>query len=192
MRQLFQKLAVAGVGAILLAGAASASIGNDHTGYNSDNDASVDAESKVELENDNDADVWNTINGMAKSGYNEAEKNTGNGTVDSGDAKGTVKVTTTANNNVSDLGGNGDMALPTVTNSTTGAESENHAWAKLESKVEIENDNDAQVNNDVCVTADSGHNEASKNTGSGSVDAGDAVLDLSVINTLNSSETTID
>lgn len=192
MKQLIAKLAVAGVGAVLLAGAASANIGNSHTGYESENDASVESENKVELDNDNDADIWNMINGMAKSGYNEAEENTGNGSVESGDAKGTVKITNTANNNVSDIDSCCSAALPNVTNDTTGAESENHAWVEMENKVEIDNDNDADVHNSVCVTADSGHNEASMNTGSGSVEAGDAVLDLSITNTLNSSDTTVD
>jgi len=194
MKELLKKAAIAGVGVFLLGGVAYANVGNDHTGYDSDNDASLESEYEAEVENDNDADIWNMIKGMASTGYNDAKYNTGNGEVDTGDAEGTVEIDNMANSNKTTVAGCGGCSFDgvDVTNSTTGADSHNDAWAKFEAEVKVENDNDADVDNHVCVTANSGSNDANYNTGNGGVTTGNSILDLAISNTLNTNETNVE
>lgn len=194
MKELLKKLAIAGAGLTLIAGIALANeVGNSNTGYNSDNDASIEEENEVEVENDNDAHIRNKIEGEAETGENEANKNTGDGDVKTGDADASVDITNDANNNVTDglccPGADGDNV---VTNDTTGAESDNDAWIHEENEVEVENENDAWICNDIELEAETGENEANMNTGDGSVDSGDASVDISIDNMVNSNQTSFE
>lgn len=192
MKTLLKKLALAVPALALVAGVAYAQVGNDHTGYDSENNASVEAENELDLEIDNDADIFNRIFAKANSGWNEAEKNTGDGEVETGDAAAAVEISNRANATVVDVenccDGVGGM---NVTNSWTGADSENNAWVEWENEVEIDVDNDADVNNCVEVNANTGGNEASKNTGNGSVSTGDASASVTVDNTVNANDITV-
>lgn len=191
MNKLPKSLVLAGVAVMLLGGVAFASVGNDHTGAESTNHSSVSVKNDGSIMNHNDADIWNNIKGWAKSGGNKADENTGDGSVTSGNASGTVKITNTANTNSSTLAAAQDMGSADVSNSVTGAESTNDAWVKVRNNMSIVNRNDADVHNNLCVTSNSGENKASENTGDGSVHAGGASLDMTITNTLNSNDVTV-
>jgi len=78
-----------------------------------------------------------------------------------------------------------------VKNSTTGAQSRNNVEVEKETKIEIENSNRACVTNDVSVIANTGKNKANSNTGSVSIDTGNATADLEITNDINSNDTTV-
>jgi hypothetical protein len=191
MKALPKALAMAGAAALLLGGVAFASVGNDHTGANSDNNTSVSLRNHASVTNNNDADIWNHIQGWSKSGGNKADRNTGDGSVSTGAASGTVTITNSANSNTASVSAPSDMDNVSVTNSTTGADSHNDAWVKVRNSVEVVNNNDGDVHNRLTLSSNSGENKATENTGDGSVDAGSASLTLTVSNTLNTNSVTV-
>jgi hypothetical protein len=192
MKGLLVKAAVAGLGTLLVSGFAFAAVGNDHTGAESENNASVETHNSAKVTAHSDADIRNVINGMLGTGHNKADRNTGNGTVHSGDASADVDINNKANNStVSITGTSMGVSMPSVTNSTTGAESENNAWVKTHNSLDIDVHNDGDVHNCVTVDNETGNNKASYNTGSGSVTSGDASLDFDLSTTLNTSSVTV-
>jgi hypothetical protein len=156
------------------------SVSNDHTGYKSDNDATVDINNDADLLQNNELRVNNDLDIKANTGDNSADKNTGDGSVTSGDADVDVVISTTGNTNDLSMSGMGGSSDFDISNDTTGAKSDNDA------KVDVDNDLDLTQKNDSCLTTDgdikaeSGENTADKNTGDGSVMGGDTEVDVQV------------
>lgn len=194
MNTILKRFALAIPGLALLGGIALADVGNENTGYDSHNDASLEMENETELDVENDADIFNRIFGEVKTGWNEADKNTGDGSVDTGDASADVMVTNRANATEALINGccSGGLGDIDIFNDTTGADSQNHAWVEVENKTEIDIDNDADVTNCIELKASTGGNSASKNTGNGSVSTGDASATVEVENTVNVNEVTVE
>jgi hypothetical protein len=76
-------------------------------------------------------------------------------------------------------------------NETTGPLSSNFCTVTNTNSVKVTNENDADIKNDVKVTANSGHNTASMNTLGGSVVTGNASVDASLSNTANVNTTSV-
>ncbi|OIP25461.1 hypothetical protein AUK11_00335 [bacterium CG2_30_37_16] len=162
----------------------SVSVGNKTTGYNSDNDAKVDIKNKFRLENKNRTDIDNYINACLNTGDNEANYNTGNGSVTSGDLSFKTKLASQVS-----LGSGGSLAMPTMgdvsaSNNKTGANSENDAIVKVENEMTIKNENNTSIDNKLCINANTGDNEANRNTGNGSVTSGDINGSVAVTSTV--------
>ena len=192
MKALLKSASLAALGTLLCGGFALAAVGNDHTGFNSENNATIEQESEARIETENDAHIMNEIDGMLRTGFNRSSYNTGNGKVYTGDADATVEVANKANESTVSIGGaSWGAAVPDVENSTTGAESENNAWIEVENELRVEVENDAHVDNDIAVMTSTGGNSSSYNTGSGEVSTGDASLHVDLSSTLNSSEVTV-
>jgi hypothetical protein len=193
MKKMLTTVAIAGSGVALLAGVTFASVGNDHTGYNSDNNASLKVENEASITNSNHYNVDNDIFGKANTGDNKAEKNTGDGSVDTGSTDFNVSVTNKGNSATTNLSGFGDMGTGSmsVTNSTTGADSNNNAWVKLENELKVYNHNYANVDNNIKLYSNTGDNKASFNTGDGSVSTGDSSATITLENNLNTINTTL-
>lgn len=73
----------------------------------------------------------------------------------------------------------------TTTNSGTGAFSDNVATQNSTSNTEVTNNNTAKIVNNVNVTADSGNNDSSYNTGAGEITTGNASVGLNLLNIAN-------
>ena len=188
MKGLLTKAAVAAVGTLLLGGFTFAAVGNDHTGFDSDNNANIDQTNTAAIVADNEADLENIVNGTLTSGANFSDYNTGNGSAKSGDASADISAENEANEAIVSLAIDGMfMDNPSVTNSVTGAQSTNNAWITSVNTLTVTTTNDANVDNEATVSADTGGNDASYNTGSGSVESGDASLEVSFSNKVNSS-----
>ncbi|KKQ95091.1 MAG: hypothetical protein UT66_C0005G0010 [candidate division CPR2 bacterium GW2011_GWC1_39_9] len=162
----------------------SISVGNKTTGYNSDNDAKVKISNKFKLKNENKTDIDNYINACLNTGDNEANYNTGNGSITSGDIDFETKLKSQV-----DLGSGGPLAMPkmgdiSAGNNKTGANSENDAIVNLTNKMTIENENKTNIDNKICINANTGDNEANYNTGNGSVTSGDISGSVAVTNTV--------
>lgn len=165
--------------------------GNETTGPESENEAKVEVENEVDVTQENNASVSNNVGIDADTGHNKAEKNTGDGSVQTGDVDVEVSVVNDLNENVLEIDGLGS-GDPSAVNDTTGPESENEAKVEIENDIEVLQENNLSVSNNVEVDADTGHNKANKNTGDGSVDTGDVEVDVVIENSGNSNEATIE
>lgn len=187
---------------------------NTNTGADSNNTASETANSQTDVGNSNKANIQNEIVANSSSGNNEASKNTGDGSVSTGDSNLILTLLNLANTNFIALPGGeivfffknilsnllGNFLVDPVsgetysltgsrvdaTNSNTGADSKNNASVELGNQTLITNTNDANLNNNLVLNSNTGNNEASKNTGNGSVTTGDSNVSLNLLNFLNS------
>jgi hypothetical protein len=149
---------------------------NDTTGADSNNEAEIEIESTKVLEQSNEAKIKNLIYQDLNTGDNEANKNTGMGSVSTGDVESVSLVQNQANQNMASVGGSGndggDPILSAV-NDTTGADSKNEAEIEVEISDWVVQSNRADILNDAGIFVNTGWNEANKNTGPGEVETGD-------------------
>jgi len=159
--------------------------GNDTTGFNSENKAKVKIDNKVEIDVDNDTSLDNKVKAWINTGNNESSYNTGSGTVSTGDASFEGEWKNSVNYGMVfpelNFGAGGSIE---VSNSTTGASSENEARVEVRNKVEVDVDNRVNVDNAFCLNANTGNNESSYNTGNGSVRTGDVSGSVNFTNTV--------
>lgn len=161
-------------------------VGNEKTGADSDNQANIKVKKDTVLEQHNSAFIVNDVKHDLNTGGNKANKNTGMGDISTGDADSVTLVDTSANDNVAHVGsGNGGTVL-TAGNDTTGADSENNAEVNLDLSNWMNQSNNGNVLNSVNVKANTGDNDANKNTGMGDVATGDIDTGVGVSSNLNS------
>src|SRR3989344_8475154 len=162
----------------------------------------------------NTADVTNDLLLVADSGTNETSHNTGgDNSITTGDANVVATVGNFVNNNISGAGevliavvnifGDliGDILLPesslaqsggtTVINSGNGSDSTNTGNVTIDTTQNTTQTNLATIQNNLDVIANTGDNEAIKNTagfanGDNVIDSGDASVDVNVVNIANS------
>lgn len=201
------------------------SAGNENTGADSTNNAGVNSGggplnspllgSSANISTDNKAKVNNDLVLSADSGNNNADYNTGNGNVKTGDADIVLTILNLINttfvtmpdgniaflfkNIYGDQNGNiifdpktGESydlngARVSADNSNTGANSNNSAIINSNESTTIKNNNDATVGNNFDLKANTGNNSASYNTGNGNIKTGDANVSLNLMNLVNSS-----
>ena len=85
------------------------------------------------------------------------------------------------------------LAGTTIEISGNGSSSTNDAQVTLEQQTTVVQENNADINNYVEVSADTGSNDANDNTGGDvDIDTGDATVDVSVSNTVNSNTASVD
>ncbi len=147
----------------------------------------------------NTADIYNDVDGSAKTGRNEAEHVTGgNVTIDTGDATSNVTVSTTANANVASVSGAGEgeegeggvLSARIVGN---GSDSTNTIDLDVNRSILVDQDNNADVDNYVDATAKTGKNEAEHITGGTvEINTGDADVTLEVDNMVNFNSANVD
>jgi len=147
------------------------------------------------LNNDLDVD--------AVTGDNQADANTGNAEIETGDANVGLTVVNTANTNIDGVktsefdvydDHSGDIVVDfadvaaggtSASNTSTGANSNNTANTDTNRSLTIVNDNDATVMSDVAIDAVTGQNTTNKNTGDASIETGDANVVANVLNLVN-------
>ena len=164
---------------------------NTDTGADSTNTADSTVDNDTEVDINNDADIDNIISVDALSGGNDADKNTGDGSVTSGDATIDGSLATDANSvSIGALECSTECDTISIgsigsSNSNTGADSDNTSNSTVSNDNNLDINNNADIDNLVMFDADSGGNSTSYNTGSGTIDAGDAELILTAINAAN-------
>lgn len=164
-------------------------------GSYSDNTAKLKTYNDVEVFQTNAAAVSNDIDTDAKTGDNDAERNTGGDvTIMTGNASTDVDVKTQANSNVANVGGNNggssDISLKILGN---GSKSDNDIYLRSNQSVVLVQDNAAYVYNDIDADAKTGHNDANDNTGGDvTIDTGDADVNVDVDNMVNFNAADID
>lgn len=155
-------------------------------GTKSDNDVNLGLKNSTWVVQDNDADVENDVEVKANTGKNYADDNTGGDVeIDTGKATALAVVKTMANANVAHVGGEGEGALELWVTGN-GSWSDTTLNIGLANETGIDQNNLANIENDVEVDANSGKNDADDNTGgSVSVDTGDAWAGAAVDTTAN-------
>lgn len=187
------------------------SILNSENGSDSENTGSVSVEDSEITIQDNDANLDNSLEVDSVSGKNSASKNVGNSEIDTGDANTSGTIMNSVNTNLegaivsefnvvddqmgdlildyeancvsgcSGFGGNVNME-----NSENGSDSENTTEVDLtDEKLTFQN-NDADVENNLDLSANTGENRTDNNTGGDStIETGDANVSGNVLNFLN-------
>jgi len=191
-------------------GTASASASNTGNGADSTNNASVDQTSSDATFQNNDAAVGNTLILAADTGNNDTNANTGgNNTIATGDANVNGNALTFANNNIS--GSNvvfgvvniygdlvGDIIFPeeafgccgttgaSAANTGNGADSENTASVSTTQTDNTFQANQATIDNNLTLNAETGSNDTNANTGGNNlISSGDTSVNASVLNVAN-------
>src|SRR4030042_2656187 len=202
----FDDIALAG----LFGGTFSSS--NDTTGADSTNNASTNATNSNTVLIDNEGNIVNNYYLDANTGNNTADKNTGDGSIATGDANVVLNLINFLNNVF--LGGGGELLLGVVNifgslsgdivltglngasgtpysygfssgNGTTGADSINDASTNLTNDTGISLSNSAEVLNNITLDANTGNNNADKNTGSGQINTGNTDVNLNLATITN-------
>jgi hypothetical protein len=174
-------------------GAGTIEVYNQNTGHGSENEAETKVDNDINLWNMNQASVANDADVKLNTGKNEADENTGNVTVDTGQAQSNVNIINGGGSNNNSTAINIDLSALSLTaaNATTGADSENEAEAKFENDISVGNKNSNLISNDVDVCNNTGENSASENTGTASLNTGNAISNVNIENQVNANQTLI-
>lgn len=156
-------------------------------GTGSDNEVELELESEVKVNQYNDAHVENEVKVESETGGNEAEDNTnGDVTIETGSTTSTVTVSTMANTNSARVMGGGDGMSLSALILDNGSDTDNEIELELENEVELDQQNWADILNDVVVESETGDNEAEDNTGGEvEIETGSATADITVDNMVN-------
>jgi len=135
-------------------------------GYDSNNGVNLNTTTKTTVKQSNSVQVKNNINQDANTGDNTVAKNTGADIdVETGGVKQSADVTTVAGGNSASVEACGCELDLEVVIEKNGADSENKVNLGVESKTELFQDNNINVENKVKQDADTGKNDIEKNTG---------------------------
>lgn len=170
--------------------------GNDQTraensgnGSFSSNDIDVNKSTSADVSQSNSADFYNTVHSDNNTGFNDANRNTGDGArILTGHAADSVDISNTANANIAHLGGNGNGLGSSleILNKGNGSASDNSIDVTKSNSVSVDQSNDAYFSNEVKSNNNTGDNFANDNTGGRvTIDTGNAFSDTSVSNKAN-------
>lgn len=154
-------------------------------GADSVNDVDVAQANVTVVAQTNTADISNKVDADADTGNNNANRNTGGDVdIDTGDASTTVGISNTVNSNEAEVGcctGDTEVLI-----SGNGSESDNHVDVFNLNQKDVFQDNRARIVNYVDADADTGNNDANRNTGGNvSIDTGDASTRVDIDNMAN-------
>lgn len=164
-------------------GAASASITGNGSGSNNDINYSVNNNTKVNISNN--ANIYNSIKGIANTGHNKANDNTGSSvSITTGD----ISVTDTIRNKSINIayveasaGTSGDVSMKIAGN---GSDSYNSIDFADDNNVEVNVDNNANIVNESSWDLSTGGNQANGNTSADvKIATGDIVYTSTIENT---------
>ena len=134
-------------------------------GSGSVSDVKVESENKVEVKQNNDANINNNVDVKGNTGGNEASGNVGGKVeIETGNATANVSVNNATNTNTASVQ-NCCGEATTVNITGNGSGSDNEVRLNQDNKVELDQDNDADIDNNVDVDAETGYNDANDNVG---------------------------
>jgi len=155
--------------------------GNGITGPYSTNRVLLQNTFDSNVYNSNTADIKNDVDVKSNTGYNDANTNTGPASIDTGDAWLGLVVGNHVNDNLTAIrGGAGGAGSNTAENSTTGPFSSNSVDIFNTFAGYVNNVNDMRVKNEVEAYANTGKNDANKNTLGGEIETGDSAAGVGV------------
>lgn len=166
-------------------GGATVNAENANTGADSTNTVDVNAESDVTLDITNNARIRNNLTVNADTGHNEANRNTGLGSVDTGDALAALHARNVANVTLAGIASTWANITAELANATTGADSTNTIDVTVNDERDVTILNNANVDTAIGAVANTGFNTANRNTLGGIVTTGAATIDAFIQNLLN-------
>lgn len=152
---------------------------NNNTGSDSTAEARVDETSSTSITSTNTSNTTNTFVFDLTSGDNEADDNTGDGTVESGDIAINARATTESNTNTGITVPAHDPGDAHASNSNTGSDSDADATINVNHSLTINANNFSDTINSADISANTGNNSASDNTGDGTVRSGRIIASVS-------------
>jgi len=159
--------------------------GNTNTGADSTNTIDVDANSTQSIDVENTAAIENNMRVNADTGHNQANRNTGLGSVTTGDALAALHARNIANVTLAGLGDAWSNVTADLVNGTTGADSTNTIDVTVNDERNVSVANDASVDTTIGAVANTGFNQTNRNTLGGVISTGRSILDVVVENLLN-------
>lgn len=130
----------------------------------------------------NDTTVDNVVDVVANTGRNDANRNTGGDVeISTGDVDSEIVIVNSAGTNSARVGGDGGGRSLSARIVGNGADSVNDIILDATQIISIIQDNVTDIDNDIDVDADTGRNDANRNTGGDvEIDTGDAIVDVLV------------
>lgn len=159
-----------------------------NTGAKSINKVTVTNKTVTSVVQKNVSSVKNSISIGANTGGNKANKNTGDGSADSGNVSVNVLVANGGSVNAAMVDNPCDCLDEDVetTISDTGYKSINKVTVKKVAASKTKQANFSKIANWLNIFADSGHNQSSQNTGDGTAESDDVTVDIEVVNEASS------
>ena len=178
-------------------------------GSNSVNNGSLIVDESTATSQVNTTNVVNNMNSVSNSGSNEASENMGDAEIVTGDANVTGTIVNSVNTNVDGImvsefnivddhigdiildfsseciSGCGDGEDITLANTDNGSDSVNTTGLEVNTNDITFQQNDANIENNMILEANTGDNEAEKNMGGVTIATGDANVEASIINFVN-------
>lgn len=155
----------------------------------SENNVSANQNSTTTVDQNNTANITNTVDTSSNTGGNHADFNTGGSTaISTGNASATTDIVNKANMNVADISGCNTCSTGTGSVAITGngAFSNSNVNANNNTNTTLSQNNNANFDNQVSSKATTGNNSANYNTGGDTkVLTGDASNDTSISNMAN-------
>jgi hypothetical protein len=155
---------------------------NQTTGAQSSNLNSLDLDKLVTVDVDEMTQVNNDVRTEANTGLNAANDNTRGGDVRTGDIDSRVDVENHTGTIAPVVVNTGSTAHIDAGNDTTGFQSDNRNEVSIRDTVVVDVQRTTNITNDLDLRANSGGNEANRNTIGGKVDTGDVRFDFNVMN----------
>ncbi|OGY29254.1 MAG: hypothetical protein A3F35_00675 [Candidatus Woykebacteria bacterium RIFCSPHIGHO2_12_FULL_45_10] len=163
------------------------SAGNSTTGADSTNIAKTETSNDTDISQTSIANITNTFNITANTGGNEANKNTGDANITTGNITGSLTINNDVNSNSISPSvlccGNTDPS--SSSNSKTGGDSKNISKVEIENNLTINQKSYMRISNGVNVDLNTGNNEANKNTGDANINTGDITFAINIGNNGN-------
>lgn len=190
-------------------GSSGGSIQQTGNGAGSNQNSSIQGSNTTNTQQNNTANVNNTLNQGVSTGTNDASMNMGDTTILSGQANSSATIFTAVNTNAAGIGmaefnvvdnHTGDLVLdfsnaqPATVNTGTNSSTIENNGANSQSATEVESltqdnsfqNNDATIENNLTLSADTGNNTANLNTnGNTTIETGDANLAANVVTFAN-------
>lgn len=166
-------------------------------GSDSKNDVKLDNKNTTEVFQDNKAHIDNKIKAETETGDNNANRNTGGDvSIRTGNATSNVSVSNQANANLISVGGGANSSSTgslSAEISGNGSGSDNSIKLKADRSITVVQDNNAKINNDIDVEAETGENTADDNTGGVvEINTGAASVTVNVDNLANFNTADVD
>ena len=153
-------------------------------GNSSNSEIQVQVEQETTIEQSNEADVSNEVETEANTGDNEANGNSGETQIQTGDINAQTEITNELNTSVIDTGCCQEEET-TITIEGNGADSQNTVELSVSKQTNVTVHQEANINNHINGTANTGRNQANGNNGNVTIDTGDISAEVYVTNQVN-------
>lgn len=161
-------------------------------GEGSSNSISFQVENNNQVDQTNTADIKNEVQAEAETGSNEANDNTGEVEIETGDVTQEVVIINSGNNSTVQIGCCEEEDPSTAATQNNGASSDNSIDVSDNSSTAVNIVNELSIQNNVDISANTGDNEALGNEGDVTIKTGEINLLAVILNkNLNTADVSV-